>query len=159
MGKPLRWRLGISALAGLFHVAKRQVYSALARKICASAKWICAAATCVAAEVQRDYLNFRLDHGLVTYDDQIALAEELLQHPIAAPRIREESFRVILDEAQDTEPSIFGAAGSDAPAGSEGPLVARPAFRSAAGHFCMVGDFQQSIYWQARGLELLPSSS
>jgi hypothetical protein len=26
-------------------------------------KWICDAATCVAAEVQRDYLNFRLDHG------------------------------------------------------------------------------------------------
>jgi len=70
-------------------------------------KWICAAATCVAAEVQRDYLNFRLDHGLVTYDDQIALAEELLQHPIAARRIREESFRVILDEAQDTEPLQF----------------------------------------------------
>jgi ATP-dependent exoDNAse (exonuclease V) beta subunit (contains helicase and exonuclease domains) len=70
-------------------------------------RWICAAATCVAAEVQRDYLNFRLDHGVVTYDDQIALAEELLQHPVAAQRIREESFRVILDEAQDTEPLQF----------------------------------------------------
>ena len=38
MGKAFRRRLGISALAGLFHGAKRQVYSALARKICASAK-------------------------------------------------------------------------------------------------------------------------
>ena len=38
MGKPFRRRLGISALAGLFHGGKRQVYSALARKICASAK-------------------------------------------------------------------------------------------------------------------------
>src|ERR1041385_633610 len=65
-------------------------------------RWICEAATCVAAEVQRDYLNFRLDHGLVTYGDQIALAEELVQHPVAAQRIREENFRVILDEAQDT---------------------------------------------------------
>ena len=70
-------------------------------------KWICEAATCVAAEVQRDYLDFRLDHGLVTYGDQIALAEELLQHPVAAQRIREENFRVILDEAQDTEPLQF----------------------------------------------------
>ena len=67
-------------------------------------KWICEAATCVAAEVQRDYLDFRLDRGLVTYRDQIALAEKLLQHPVAAQRIREENFRVILDEAQDTEP-------------------------------------------------------
>src|SRR2546423_3122044 len=50
-------------------------------------KWICEAASCVAAEAQRDYRNFRLDHGLVTYGDQIALAEELLQHPVAAQRI------------------------------------------------------------------------
>src|SRR5262249_24607781 len=61
-------------------------------------RWICNAATCVAAQVQRDYLNFRLDHGLVTYGDQIALAEELLRQPVAAQRIREESLRVILDE-------------------------------------------------------------
>ena len=27
------------------------------------------------------------------------------------------------------------------------------------GHFCMVGDFQQSIYWRARGPELLPNCS
>src|SRR5439155_902784 len=60
-------------------------------------KWICDAATCVAAELQRDYLDFRLDHGLVTYGDQIALAEELLQHPVAAQRIREETFRDILN--------------------------------------------------------------
>ena len=37
MGKAFRRRLGISALAGLFHGGKRQVYSALARKICAAA--------------------------------------------------------------------------------------------------------------------------
>ena len=38
VGKAFRRRLGISALAGLFHGPKRQVYSALARKICAPAK-------------------------------------------------------------------------------------------------------------------------
>ena len=38
VGKTFRRRLGISALAGLFHGAKRQVHSALARKICAPAK-------------------------------------------------------------------------------------------------------------------------
>jgi ATP-dependent exoDNAse (exonuclease V) beta subunit len=116
-------------------------------------QWICDAATCVAVEVQRDYLNFRLDHGLVTYGDQIALAEELLQHPVAAQRIREESFRVILDEAQDTEPLQFSvllevtrspeAKGRWLQDQHSGP---RP------GHFCMVGDFQQSIYWQRADL-------
>ena len=70
-------------------------------------QWISDAATYVAAEIQHDYRDFRLERGLVTYGDQIALAKELLQHPVAAPRIREENFRVILDEAQDTEPAQF----------------------------------------------------
>jgi ATP-dependent exoDNAse (exonuclease V) beta subunit len=116
-------------------------------------KWICAAATCVAAEVQLDYLNFRLEHGLVTYDDQIALAEELLQHPIAAPRIREESFRVILDEAQDTEPLQFSVLlEATRPPGARGIWLQDRHLGPRPGHFCMVGDFQQSIYWQRADL-------
>ena len=62
---------------------------------------------CVAAEVQRDYRDFRLERGVLTYADQIALADELMQHPIAGRRMREENFRVILDEAQDTDPAQF----------------------------------------------------
>src|SRR5882762_2667304 len=96
----LRWPVCFTAANARFTQLWQETFAPLRQ-------WICAAATCVAAEVQRDYLNFRLDHGLVTYGDQIALAEELLQHPVAAPRIREESFRVILDEAQDTEPLQF----------------------------------------------------
>src|SRR4029077_1808556 len=91
----LRWPVYFTAANARFTQLWQEKFAPLRQ-------WICAAATCVAAEVQRDYLNFRLDHGLVTYGDQIALAEELLQHPVAAQRIREESFRVILDEAQDT---------------------------------------------------------
>ena len=116
-------------------------------------KWICAAAACVAAEVQRDYLNFRLDRGLVTYDDQIALAEELLQHPIAAPRIREESFRVILDEAQDTEPLQFSVLLEvTRPLEAKGLWLQDRHLGPRPGHFCMVGDFQQSIYWRRADL-------
>ena len=116
-------------------------------------KWICAAATCVAAEVQRDYLNFRLDHGLVTYGDQIALAEELLQHPVAAQRIREESFRVILDEAQDTEPLQFSVLLEvTRPPEAKGLWLQDRHLGPRPGHFCMVGDFQQSIYWQRADL-------
>jgi ATP-dependent exoDNAse (exonuclease V) beta subunit len=116
-------------------------------------KWICDAATCVAAEVQRHYLNFRLDRGLVTYGDQIALAEELLQHPVAAPRIREENFRVILDEAQDTEPLQFSVLlEATRPPEAKGLWLQVRHLGPRPGRFCMVGDFQQSIYWQRADL-------
>jgi ATP-dependent exoDNAse (exonuclease V) beta subunit len=117
-------------------------------------KWVCDAATCVAAEVQRDYLDFRLDHGLVTYADQIALAEELLQHPVAAQRIREENFRVILDEAQDTEPLQFSVLlETTRPPEATGLWLQDRHLGPRPGHFCMVGDFQQSIYWQRADLK------
>src|SRR2546423_4881926 len=110
-------------------------------------KWICEAASCVAAEAQRDYRNFRLDHGLVTYGDQIALAEELLQHPVAAQRIREENFRVILDEAQDTEPLQFSVLlEATRPPEARGLWLQDRHPGPRPGYFCMVGDFQQSIY-------------
>ena len=103
--------------------------------------------------MQRDYLNFRLDRGLVTYGDQIALAEELLQHPVAAKRIREESFRVILDEAQDTEPLQFSVLLEvTRPPEAKGLWLQDRNLGPRPGHFCMVGDFQQSIYWQRADL-------
>src|SRR5437867_5251234 len=116
-------------------------------KVAPRRKWVCDAATRVAAEVQRDYLDFRLDHGLVTYGDQIALAEELLQHSIAAQRIREENFRVILDEAQDTEPLQFSVLlEATRPSEARGLWLQNQHLGPRPGHFCMVGDFQQSIY-------------
>jgi ATP-dependent helicase/nuclease subunit A len=111
--------------------------------------WVNACALRVAAEVQRDYREFRLEHGLVKYVDQVSLAGELMRFPDVVRRIRENNYRVILDEAQDTDPQQFfvllevarpteaTGAWTEDPAGLAGP---RP------GHFCMVGDFQQSIY-------------
>src|SRR5438132_6852490 len=111
--------------------------------------WVNACALCVAAEVQRDYREFRLERGLVRYADQVALAGELMRLPDVAPRVRDKNYRVILDEAQDTDPQQFfvllevarppeaSGAWMDELSGSVRP---RP------GHFCMVGDFQQSIY-------------
>ena len=69
--------------------------------------WVNACALCVAAEVQHDYREFRLERGLVTYADQVALAGELMRLPDVARRIREKNYRVILDEAQDTDPQQF----------------------------------------------------
>jgi ATP-dependent exoDNAse (exonuclease V) beta subunit len=142
----LRWPVCFTAVNARFTQLWQEKFSPLR-------KWICDAATCVAAEVQRDYLNFRLDHGLVTYGDQIALAEELLKHPVAAQRIREESFRIILDEAQDTEPLQFSVLLEvTRPPEAKGLWLKDRRLGPQPGHFCMVGDFQQSIYWRRADL-------
>jgi ATP-dependent exoDNAse (exonuclease V) beta subunit len=142
----LRWPVCFTAANARFTQLWQEKFAPLRQ-------WICAAATCVAAELQRDYLNFRLDHGVVTYDDQIALAEELLQHPVAAQRIREESFRVILDEAQDTEPLQFSVLLEvTRPTEAKGLWFQDRHLGPRLGHFCMVGDFQQSIYWKRADL-------
>jgi len=142
----LRWPICFTAPNARFTQLWQEKFAPLRR-------WICDAATCVAAEVQRDYLNFRLDHGLVTYGDQIALAEKLLQQPVAAQRIREENFRVILDEAQDTEPLQFSVLlEATRPPEAKGLWLQERHLGPRPGHFCMVGDFQQSIYWQRADL-------
>src|SRR5437667_6581801 len=142
----LRWPVCFTAANARFTQLWQEKFAPLRQ-------WICEAATCVAAEVQRDYLDFRLDHGLVTYGDQIALAEELLQHSVAAQRIREESFRVILDEAQDTEPLQFSVLlEATRPPEAKGLWLQERHLGPRPGHFCMVGDFQQSIYWQRADL-------
>ncbi|HWX17088.1 MAG TPA: UvrD-helicase domain-containing protein [Chthoniobacterales bacterium] len=116
-------------------------------------QWICNLAACAAAEVQRDYREFRLERGLVTYDDQVALAKELLQHPVAGPRIREEHFCVILDEAQDTEPAQFSVLlEATRPPSATGDWMKTRTDPPPPGYFCMVGDFQQSIYRKASEL-------
>ena len=110
-------------------------------------KWLNCCALSVAAKIQSAYRDFRLDHGVLTYDDQIALADSLLQHPIAADRIRERNFRVILDEAQDTDPQQFSILLEVArPARARGHWLETRTDPPRAGHFCMVGDFQQSIF-------------
>jgi ATP-dependent exoDNAse (exonuclease V) beta subunit len=142
----LRWPVCFTAANARFTELWHEKFAPLRR-------WICDAATCVAAEVQRDYLTFRLDGGLVTYEDQIALAEQLLQHTVAAQRIREESFRVILDEAQDTEPLQFSVLLEvTRPPQAKGLWLQDQNLGPRPGHFCMVGDFQQSIYWQRADL-------
>jgi ATP-dependent helicase/nuclease subunit A len=110
-------------------------------------RWVNQTAICVAAEVQRDYRNFRLERGVVTYADQIALADELLQHPEAARRIRELDPIVILDEAQDTDPAQFSVLLEiTRPPDATGRWLETKIYPPRAGSFSMVGDFQQSIY-------------
>ena len=110
-------------------------------------RWVNQTAICVAAEVQRDYRNFRLERGVVTYADQIALADELLQHPEAARRLRQLDPIIILDEAQDTDRAQFSVLLeiTRAPEATGRWLQTR-VDPPRPGRFCMVGDFQQSIW-------------
>lgn len=144
----LRWPICFTSDNSNFTRLWREKFSPFRR-------WINDAAVCVAAEVQRAYRDFRLERGLVTYADQIALAKKLLEHPVAAQRIRENNFRVILDEAQDTEPAQFSVLLEAArPPAATGQWLdkAKPA-SGPPDHFCMVGDFQQSIYSERADLK------
>ena len=98
-------------------------------------------------DIAQAYRQFRLSQGLLTYDDQISLAADLLQHARAAAAIRAAGYRVILDEAQDTDPRQFTVlTGISRPAEARGNWLSHPEQGPRPGHFCMVGDPQQSIY-------------
>jgi ATP-dependent helicase/nuclease subunit A len=109
--------------------------------------WVNACALCVATEVQQAYRDFRLERGVVTYADQVALAAELMHQPDVVRRIREKNYHVILDEAQDTDPQQFLVL-LEITRSPEATGIWRdePQAPPRPGHFCMVGDFQQSIY-------------
>lgn len=136
----LRWPTCFTTPTAQFGRLWRAAFAPLRR-------WVNDAARCVAAEVQRDYRDFRLERGVVNYADQIALADELLQHPAAAERIREENYRVVLDEAQDTDPAQFSVLLEiTRPPEASGRWMETHDSPPRPGRFCMVGDFQQSIY-------------
>jgi ATP-dependent exoDNAse (exonuclease V) beta subunit len=135
----LRWPICSTKAQGIDQLWKR-AFVPLRR-------WVNQTAICVAAEVQRDYRNFRLERSVVTYADQIALADELLQHPEAARRIRQLDPIVILDEAQDTDPAQFSVLlEMTRPPEATGRWLETKSDPPRPGSFSMVGDFQQSIY-------------
>jgi ATP-dependent exoDNAse (exonuclease V) beta subunit len=109
--------------------------------------WVSALALCVVAEVHRAYREFRFERGRVTYADQVALAGELMRQPDVVRRIRHNNYRVILDEAQDTDPPQFLVLIEvTRPTDATGIWRETRQTPPRPGRFCMVGDFQQSIY-------------
>ncbi len=110
--------------------------------------WLAEAGAVLAAELALRYREWRFERGVQTYADQVESAVAVLHDEKTLERIRIEGWRIILDEAQDTDPQQFavlveiarppGASLDSWPSGNgPGP---RP------GHFCMVGDGQQAIY-------------
>lgn len=110
--------------------------------------WLAEAGAALAAELALRYRAWRFDRGVQTYADQIEAALAVLHDAPTLERIRAEGWRVILDEAQDTDSLQFAVLVEIArPAGT--PLGTWPADGGAGprpGHFCLVGDGQQAIY-------------
>src|SRR5258708_4149015 len=110
-------------------------------------RWLSQVGAILAAELAERYRAWRRDRGVQTYPDQIEAALAVLRNPTALEQIRGEDYRIILDEAQDTDPEQFSvlvelARPTGAPLGTW-PGRGEP---PRAGHFSLVGDGQQSIY-------------
>ena len=109
------------------------------------ASWLQNAAAGIAGVIFLSFRRWRVAQGLLTYDDQVALAAELLKSPAGRKAVRERNLSVILDEAQDTDPEQFDLLlDCSLPLDADGGW--RDGFTPAPGRFSMVGDMQQSIY-------------
>lgn len=123
----------------------RDLYAALLAPV---KSWLAQAGAALAAELALRYRAWRFERGVQTYADQVEAALTVLRDPATLRRIRQEGWRVILDEAQDTDPQQFAvlveiAREVDAPLRT---WPAQPGDGPRPGHFCLVGDGQQSIY-------------
>ena len=110
--------------------------------------WLADAAATLVAELAGRYREYRFDRGVQTYADQIDAAMTVLHDAETLDRIRADGWRVILDEAQDTDSQQFAVLVEIArPVGTKrGSWPTGDGAPPRAGHFCMVGDAQQAIY-------------
>lgn len=109
--------------------------------------WCARAAGRLAAELAARYRAYRRERRIQSYDDQVELATGLVGHPELLDRIRREGYRILLDEAQDTDPMQFNVLVEiTRPPGSLPGAWPGPGDPPEAGRFCLVGDAQQSIY-------------
>ncbi len=119
------------------------------------ARWLNAAAGCLAVKIARAYRDYRLDKGLMTFRDQIYWCRRLVRDPVVLNRLRLRGYLVILDEAQDTDAEMFtilteitrpaGAVPGEWPGTADSP-------GPEPGRFCFVGDDQQAIYGERADL-------
>ena len=113
------------------------------------ALWLNAAAGHLAALVAGAFTHYRLEKGLMTFQDQVYWCRRLVDDPVVLNRLRLRGYIVILDEAQDTDAEMFsilteitrpiGGVPGEWPTQSEAP-------GPETGRFCFVGDDQQAIY-------------
>ncbi|MDR1890586.1 MAG: UvrD-helicase domain-containing protein [Puniceicoccales bacterium] len=98
-------------------------------------------------KISRLYGDFRIGTGQLKYEDLINLSIDLLKHPTVIGEIEKDPYRVILDEAQDTDVQQFrlllGISQKNLHEGISMDILKN---FPDHGHFSMVGDPQQSIY-------------
>jgi ATP-dependent exoDNAse (exonuclease V) beta subunit len=97
--------------------------------------------------IARLYRDFRIAKGQLKYEDLINLSINLFKHPTVIEEIENDPYRVILDEAQDTDTQQFrlllGISQRNLREGISMDILKN---FPEHGHFSMVGDPQQSIY-------------
>jgi ATP-dependent exoDNAse (exonuclease V) beta subunit len=97
--------------------------------------------------IARLYEDFRIAKGQLKYEDLINLSLDLLKHSMVIGEIENDPYRVILDEAQDTDRWQFrlllGISQRNLREGISMDILKN---FPEHGHFSMVGDPQQSIY-------------
>ncbi|MDR2432198.1 MAG: UvrD-helicase domain-containing protein [Puniceicoccales bacterium] len=93
------------------------------------------------------YRDFRIAKGQLKYEDLVNLSIDLLKHSTVIEEIEDDPYRVILDEAQDTDTQQFrlllGISQRNLHEGISMDILKN---FPEHGHFSMVGDPQQSIY-------------
>lgn len=106
--------------------------------------WLNSACHIYGTAVARSFQEFRINRGVLTYQDQLELAARLVRLEACRLRLCQDEPRIILDEAQDTDVAQFEVllALASPPGEKWDPRHPAP----APGRFCMVGDPQQSIY-------------
>jgi ATP-dependent exoDNAse (exonuclease V) beta subunit len=107
-------------------------------------EWLAAAAACAVGGLAENYARFKEQRGSLHYGDITRLALTLLRDPVLGERIRAQEFSILLDEAQDTDPTQFDVLLRVAQAAGDAEQKGEPL--PAPGRFSMVGDPQQSIY-------------
>ncbi len=119
------------------------------------ARWLNEAAGALAVRIARAFRDHRLGKGLMTYRDQIFWCRRLVEEPAVLARLRARGYRVVLDEAQDTDADMFailteitrpeGATPGTWPEQDDAP-------GPVPGRFSFVGDDQQAIYSERANL-------
>lgn len=110
-------------------------------------RWRSEATTFIAAQLAINFARYRRQSGQFTFDDLITFARQLLRDEEACSILRRRKWRVILDEAQDTDPQQFVILSEVVrPPEARGCWLDGAALGPRPGAFSMVGDPQQSIY-------------
>jgi ATP-dependent exoDNAse (exonuclease V) beta subunit len=114
-------------------------------------KWLQEGAEWFADRLGRSFRNRCLQEGILSFNNQIDVCLELLQHSDVLEQLRRREFIVIVDEAQDTDSRMFQIFVELTRPPNERfgnwPDAGRPPI---PGRFCLVGDPRQTIF--ERGL-------